>query len=265
MTARNWTKARLRQQIVQRGTESIAGDYVPAALRDRRRTASKEELRRMADELLKNGPAPVRYPTRNRSWPSKPRDDRPTPTKPPRGRSFSAKGAPSGLDVGLVVFADGCCEPNPGSGGWAFCAYRDGVEIYSACGGDLATTNQRMELTAAVRALRWILERGEPCRLLCDSQYVVKGCNEWRHGWKRSGWQRKGDRSKPENRTVANLQLWKDLDEVLTAMPLILEWVRGHSGVAGNERADELSLIGREQAFENQPLSPIEQQLAYRS
>jgi ribonuclease HI len=166
---------------------------------------------------------------------------------------------------GLVIYCDGACEPNPGAGGWGFVVYENGVEIHAECGGDAVATNQTMELTAALMALRWFADRGivEPVRLLSDSQYVVKGCNEWRHGWKRKGWKRGGPNAKPENSAIANLDLWKDLDEALALVPITLEWVKGHAGIVGNERADELSLIGREKALPETPHRLIEQQLQY--
>jgi ribonuclease HI len=159
---------------------------------------------------------------------------------------------------GLVIYADGACEPNPGAGGWGFVAYRDGIEVHAERGGDTATTNQRMELTAALRALRWIganvgsdvANVGDPIRLISDSAYTVNGCNDWRHGWKRNGWQRGGPNAKPENRIVANVELWRELDAALTATPVTLEWCKGHAGIIGNERADELSLIGRDRSLE---------------
>ncbi|MFC3207389.1 ribonuclease H family protein [Aquamicrobium soli] len=174
---------------------------------------------------------------------------------------------------GLVIYCDGACEPNPGAGGWGFVVYRDGVEIHSDCGGSNPTTNNIMELTGALRALRWIATMdGKPLtmdgsfpvsvRLFCDSQYVVSGANSWRHGWKRKGWQRGGPKAKPENRTIANLELWKELDAALTAVPIQLEWVKGHAGIIGNERADELSLMGRESVLA--PVrSLIDEQLDY--
>lgn len=156
-----------------------------------------------------------------------------------------AHGAPTDWNKDLVIFCDGACEPNPGIGGWAFVVYRDGVEVHSEHGGSVAATNNTMEMTAALMALRWFAERGviEPVRLLCDSQYVVKGCNEWRHGWKRKGWRRGVEKE------LANADLWRELDEALTLVPIKLEWVKGHVGIVGNERADELSLIGREAAL----------------
>jgi len=169
---------------------------------------------------------------------------------------------------GLVIYCDGCCEPNPGAGGWGFVVYRDGVEFHSECGGSDPTTNNIMELTGALMTLRWLATRAADAgaaRLFCDSMYVVNGCNDWRHGWKRKGWQRGGPNAKPENRTIANLDLWKELDAALTAVPIELEWVKGHVGIIGNERADELSLEGREAILTLQPdpLDLIREQLDY--
>ncbi len=165
------------------------------------------------------------------------------------------------VPAGLVIYCDGACEPNPGAGGWAYVVYRDGVEIHAETGGESESTNNIMELTGALMALRWFAARGvvEPVRLLCDSQYVVKGCNEWRHGWKRKGW-RRGPQSE-----LANVELWQALDEALTLVPITLEWCRGHAGIVGNERADELSQIGRDEALERAlpPSDLVSEQLRY--
>lgn len=175
----------------------------------------------------------------------------------------------TGFDMGLVIFCDGACEPNPGAGGWGFVVYRDGIDIHSDCGGSSESTNNIMEMTGALMALRWIAKHNSPhgvaSRLLCDSQYVVKGCNEWRHGWKLRGWKRKG-----RNPEIANLDLWKDLDVALTLVPITLEWVKGHAGTVGNERADELADMGRADALSvaDEPClddarAALEQQLRY--
>ena len=152
------------------------------------------------------------------------------------------------IPPGLVIYCDGACEPNPGAGGWGFVVYRDGVEIHADCGGANPTTNNIMELTGALQALRWIaehlVEKQDNARLFCDSMYVVNGCNDWRHGWKKKGWRRGVEKE------LANADLWKELDAALTAVPIQLEWVKGHAGIIGNERADELSLMGREAALE---------------
>ena len=154
------------------------------------------------------------------------------------------------IPAGLVIYADGCCEPNPGLGGWGYAA---------AHGGANQATNQRMELTAVLEALGWITENqpDQLPRIISDSAYTVNGCNEWRHKWKRDGWRR-------GQKAVANLDLWKYLDAALSLHPIELEWCKGHAGIIGNERADELSVIGRELALEAaNDANPIRQQLSY--
>ena len=178
--------------------------------------------------------------------------------------SKSSCPTPADISYGLVIFCDGACEPNPGLGGWGFVVYRDGVEIHAEHGGERVSTNNIMEMTGALMALRWFADRAvvEPVRILCDSQYVVKGCNDWRHGWKAKGWKR------GPNAVLANADLWRELDDALMAVPITLEWVKGHAGTLGNERADELAEMGRQQVISTDPMldAPaglIAQQLAY--
>ncbi|WP_431321658.1 ribonuclease H family protein [Rhizobium sp. YTU87027] len=156
--------------------------------------------------------------------------------------------------TGIHIFCDGACEPNPGAGGWGYAVYRDGVEIAHGCDGLAETTNNVMELTGMLKAIEWVLHafmKDKPVTIWCDSMYVVNGCNDWRHKWKRNGWSRKGPAAtKPETGEVKNLDLWKAIDEKLNACTgLKISWVKGHNGTVGNERADELSLMGRQQAM----------------
>ncbi|MEY9328260.1 ribonuclease H family protein [Sinorhizobium fredii] len=147
--------------------------------------------------------------------------------------------------VGLHVFADGACEPNPGPGGWGVAVYRDGVEVASDHGGDSDTTNNRMELTGLLRGIEAAKALGAPTILWCDSQYAVKGTNEWRHGWKKNGWQRGGPNADPKNRILLNAELWQAIDAALSgADQITIRWCKGHAGIVGNERADELSNLG---------------------
>ena len=134
------------------------------------------------------------------------------------------------------IYADGACKGNPGAGGWGVLLEHDG-KTRELCGGEAQTTNNRMELTAVIRALE-ALRR--PCRakVHTDSQYVQRGISAWIHDWKRRGW-RTADR-KP----VKNQDLWRRLDELAQQHDVEWIWVKGHAGHPGNERADELANRG---------------------
>lgn len=154
------------------------------------------------------------------------------------GRPKHARIPATDYSTGIHVFADGACDPNPGPGAWAFVVYADGVEAFSSSGAAPYTTNNRMEMSAVLAALEWIRGLDEnpriPVSLHSDSQYCVKGCNEWRHSWKKRRWLKNGA-------DMPNADLWQLLDDALTEYPLKLSWVPGHSGIAGNERADRLA------------------------
>jgi ribonuclease HI len=136
------------------------------------------------------------------------------------------------------VYTDGACKGNPGVGGWGALLEYDGTlrELY---GGEPLTTNNRMELTAVIRALE-ALKRSCRVRLHTDSQYVQQGISSWIHNWKRRGW-RTADR-KP----VKNADLWRRLDELAGNHDVEWIWVRGHAGHRGNEHADRLANRGVE-------------------
>jgi ribonuclease HI len=136
------------------------------------------------------------------------------------------------------IFTDGACKGNPGPGGWGALLQFDGREK-ELCGGEPDTTNNRMELTAVIRALqalKW------PCEidLYTDSQYVQKGINEWIVAWKQRGWKTAG--KKP----VKNIDLWLELDRLATGYGIRWHWVKGHAGHPENERADQLANRGIE-------------------
>ncbi len=159
------------------------------------------------------------------------------------------------ISEGTHLFCDGACEPNPGAGGWGVAVYKDGREIAALSGGLGETTNNAMELTGMLQAIQWLIDnfmKDQPATIWCDSKYVVDGCNDWRHKWKRNGWSRKGPAAtKPEKGTVKNLELWQAIDEALNGCSaLTVAWCKGHAGIEGNERADELSVIGRRKAME---------------
>ena len=138
----------------------------------------------------------------------------------------------------VEIFTDGACRGNPGPGGWA-ALIRSGTREKEISGGEALTTNNRMELTAAIEALN-ALKR--PCRveLHTDSQYVQKGISEWIHGWKARGW--KTAAKEP----VKNADLWMELDAARQQHQVDWRWVRGHNGHPGNDRADKLANRGVE-------------------
>lgn len=136
----------------------------------------------------------------------------------------------------VTIYTDGACSGNPGPGGWgAIMTYGEHTkELY---GGEPETTNNRMELTAAIEALN-ALKKPSKAELWTDSQYVKGGITGWIHGWKKNGW--KTSARKP----VKNVELWQALDEALKRHDVSWHWVKGHAGHEMNERADELARTG---------------------
>jgi len=141
----------------------------------------------------------------------------------------------------VEMYTDGACRGNPGPGGWGVLLLSQGRER-EICGGEPATTNNRMELTAAIRGLEALKRR---CQIIVytDSEYVRRGIDEWLANWKQRGW--KTAAKKP----VKNEDLWRQLDEVSRRHDIQWRWVRGHDGNAGNERADELANLGLDSGF----------------
>jgi ribonuclease HI len=133
----------------------------------------------------------------------------------------------------VEIYTDGACRGNPGPGGWAALLSSGGHEK-ELSGAEALTTNNRMELTAVIRALE-ALKHPSEVRVLTDSEYVRRGITEWVKSWKARGW-RTADR-KP----VKNQDLWERLDELAAGHQIEWRWVRGHSGVPGNERVDRLA------------------------
>jgi ribonuclease HI len=133
----------------------------------------------------------------------------------------------------IEIYTDGACRGNPGPGGWA-ALLKMGEHEREISGAEALTTNNRMELTAVIRALE-ALKRPVTARLYTDSEYVRRGITEWLPGWKSRGW-RTADR-KP----VKNQDLWQQLDELNAGHRIDWRWVRGHAGVPGNERVDRLA------------------------
>lgn len=138
----------------------------------------------------------------------------------------------------MVIYTDGACKGNPGPGGWGV-YLRSGAVEKDLCGGEAQTTNNRMELTAVIEALKALKK---PCRLLIymDSEYVRKGITEWLPGWKARGWKTAA------KQPVKNVDLWQALDALVNAggHDIDWRWVKGHAGDPGNERADALANRG---------------------
>lgn len=136
----------------------------------------------------------------------------------------------------IEIFTDGACKGNPGPGGWG-ALLRAGRHERELWGGEPETTNNRMEMTAVVEALR-ALKRPSDVVLTTDSQYVRKGITEWIDGWKRRGW------TTAAKQPVKNAELWRAIDEAAARHRVEWRWVKGHSGHAENERVDALANRG---------------------
>lgn len=194
----------------------------------------------------------------------------PSPTKSKKKKAKSSYAnlkkdkpdfSPQVFAEGVHIFCDGASIPNPGVGGWGVVVYENGQELWTVYGGDPDTTNNQMELTGLLNAIKeaWkILADYVEMTIWCDSQYCVEGVNVWMKTWKSRGWsKRKLNSPKREDGGIANLDLWKAIDEALKDVPsygcdLHIKWVKGHDGIAGNERADELAEQGRQQILERQ-------------
>lgn len=133
----------------------------------------------------------------------------------------------------VVIHTDGGADPNPGPGGWA-AVLRHGAGIRELSGGCPATTNNKMELTAAIEALRSLAESSE-VELWTDSEYVQKGMTAWLAGWKTRGWRNVA------KQPVKNAELWRELDALASGHAVSWRWLKGHAGHPDNERADRLA------------------------
>jgi ribonuclease HI len=145
---------------------------------------------------------------------------------------------PAATKPPVTIFTDGACSGNPGPGGWG-AIMMSGQHRKELSGGEAATTNNRMELTAAIAALE-ALKGPSRVDIHTDSEYVQKGISTWIHGWKRNGW--RNNLKQP----VKNADLWQRLDAAQARHDVHWHWVRGHAGHAENERADELAREGME-------------------
>lgn len=143
----------------------------------------------------------------------------------------------------IEIFTDGACKGNPGPGGWGV-LLRLGEHEKALHGGELMTTNNRMELMAAIMGLR-ALKKAASVTLTTDSEYVMKGIREWMPNWKKRGWKT------ASRQPVKNADLWMLLDELVNQHQVEWRWVKGHSGHRENEIADELANLGVQEVLGN--------------
>ena len=141
----------------------------------------------------------------------------------------------------MDIFTDGACRGNPGPGGWGVLLLVQGNQI-ELKGGERATTNNRMEMMAAIVAAE-LLDRGEQATIYTDSKYVQQGITSWLAGWKRRGWKT------ASGQPVKNKDLWLRLDEAISHKNISWKWVKGHANIPGNERADQLAREGLNEAL----------------
>ena len=134
----------------------------------------------------------------------------------------------------ITIYTDGACSGNPGVGGWGVVIIEDNKNEFFLNGGDKNTTNNKMELTAAIQALK-TFEKESTITLITDSKYVKDGIQSWIENWKKNGW--KTAAKKP----VKNKELWIELDELIARHNITWEWVKGHAGNTHNENADYLA------------------------
>jgi ribonuclease HI len=138
----------------------------------------------------------------------------------------------------VVIYSDGACSGNPGPGGWG-AVLTSGTHRKEIQGGEADTTNNRMELLAAISALD-ALRRASTVELWTDSAYVKNGITQWIHGWKKNGWRT------ADKKPVKNAEMWQKLDELRLKHDVTWHWLKGHAGHPENERADALARAGME-------------------
>lgn len=146
----------------------------------------------------------------------------------------------------VQLFTDGACKGNPGPGGWGYILKHPKTgSVREGSGGSALTTNNQMELQAVISGLK-VLQRRSDVEVVTDSSYVSKGSAEWLPGWKRNGWRRReGGQWKP----VKNVELWQQLDDLLSRHRVKMTWIKGHAGHPENERCDELAVAAALEAM----------------
>ena len=139
--------------------------------------------------------------------------------------------------MSIKVYTDGACKGNPGPGGWGVYIIQDSEEI-ELFDGNPNTTNNQMEMQAAIEALKYLKDENQPIDLYTDSNYLRQGITEWIFNWKKNNWRT------ASKKPVANKDLWIEISELSSAMDVNWHWVKGHDGDPGNERADYLANLG---------------------
>ena len=139
--------------------------------------------------------------------------------------------------MSIIVYTDGACRGNPGPGGWGVYIL-DGNEQKELFGGNPSTTNNQMEMQAALEALIYLKDRNEHIELFTDSNIVKKGMTEWMENWKKNNWKNSN------KKIVKNKEIWLQLDEASKSLNVTWTWVKGHDGDPGNEKADFLANKG---------------------
>ena len=140
----------------------------------------------------------------------------------------------------IVIYTDGACSGNPGPGGWGSVIVTPELEVYELGGAEIPSTNNRMEISAALHALKSVSQIDAPVHIYTDSTYLIRGITQWIWGWRKKGWKT------AEGKDVVNKDLWEDLSRTIAARSATAKiewkWVRGHTGHFGNERCDQIAV-----------------------
>ena len=163
----------------------------------------------------------------------------PPANRPRRKRAHAPETPVEQREGEVLVWTDGACRRNPGPGGWAAIVVGDGEPV-ELSGHEPETTNNRMEYTAALEGLRSLPAGSRAC-VVTDSRLMLDSMTKWIHGWKRNGWRT------ADKKPVKNAELWQELEALIGLHKVRWEWVKGHAGDPGNERADQLANLGVDQ------------------